>query len=231
MTSMRAHIASKEEENKEEPSVIIEKLIQLRKHYDTLVGYISNMSFIADNMSPDQTLYAMNTSQLFLYAIDLHEKAQDSLKIFEQREAIAQFGAALTIFEELLYEIRLSAMLNNNGGQEEEGAAVVSGSAENTEELKKSPNQQQAPSSTPTNLVEAYTFTATSNNSAGKQHNVPNQCRFFSFDESSSVTVVTEATLLTLAAETEKNLNQLKDDGSAAGIANSASADGNAATV
>ena len=62
MTSMRAHIASKEEENKEEPSVIIEKLIQLRKHYDTLVGYISNMSFIADNMSPDQTLYAMNTS-------------------------------------------------------------------------------------------------------------------------------------------------------------------------
>ena len=43
--------------------------------------------------------------------------------------------------------------------------------------------------------------------------------------------MVTEATLLTLAAETEKNLNQLKDDGSAAGIANSASADGNGAAV
>ena len=99
----------------------------------------------------------------------------------------------------------------NSGTSQEEGADT------NTEELKKSPNQQQQPSN-----VEAYTFTATS---------VPNQCRFFSFDESSSVTVVTEATLLTLAAETEKNLNQLKDDGSAAGIANSASADGNGAAV
>ena len=85
MTNVRAHVAKVQSTD----STLVDQLIQLRTHYDTLVGFISNMSFIAESMSNDDTLYAMNTSQLFIFAIQLHEQAQDSLKIFEQSEAVS----------------------------------------------------------------------------------------------------------------------------------------------
>ena len=41
---------------------ILDQLIELRGLYQTLCGFISNMSFVADKQSHDSVLYAMNTT-------------------------------------------------------------------------------------------------------------------------------------------------------------------------
>lgn len=54
---------------------MLEHLVALRTHYDTLCGYIYNMAIMAatDKSSHDQSLYAMNTNRLFIFALELHE--------------------------------------------------------------------------------------------------------------------------------------------------------------
>ena len=79
-------------------------------------------------------------------------------------------------------------------------------------------SQEESKTVAPQTNIEAYTFTDFSNNA--------NSCRFFRFDETTAVTV-SETTLLTLAAETEKNLSQLKEG---SGVGYSTSADGAPAT-
>ena len=66
------------------------------------------MGIIADTgkQSHDQNMYAMNSTRLFLFGLELHEQAQDSMKIFETREAIEKFEASHTIMKELLAEMQ-----------------------------------------------------------------------------------------------------------------------------
>lgn len=52
---------------------ILDNLLKLRAHFDTLCGFISNFAFIADKQSHNKQVYAINTTKLFLYALLLQE--------------------------------------------------------------------------------------------------------------------------------------------------------------
>ena len=94
----------------------------LGAHYNALCGFISNLAIMAatDKQSHDQSLYAMNTNKLFIFGLELHEQAQDSMKIFETREAITLFQTALAILKEILAEMRFSETLSQPSAAYEE---------------------------------------------------------------------------------------------------------------
>ena len=94
----------------------------IRVHYDALCGFISNLAIMADSdkQSRDQSLYAMNTNRLFIFTTDLIEKAYDAKMIFETREAIEMYNAALTISREILAMIQLTDTLSQQSASSQE---------------------------------------------------------------------------------------------------------------
>ena len=130
--------------------------------------------------------------------------------------------------------MRLADLLNSNSFKEsqqssQEGSKTASPTAAEAIAAEESKCALQASPTTivsgssgarPLLLLQAYTFTDYGGSAQS------NQCRFFRFDETTEGTV-SEATLLTLAAATEKQLHTLMDHtATAAGaIGNSNSAE------
>jgi hypothetical protein len=96
----------------EEPTQnLIRNLIVLKEKFDKIVSHISDLSFVADGLKKQED-FSFYTKRVFLLAVKLREEGDEARRQYQDESlAKAKFESALSIIDELLFEMYLSFMI------------------------------------------------------------------------------------------------------------------------